>query len=71
MTEQEEAALVEWVKDSSRRGFGKTADDVCKVVKTVLDRAGKKVEIFNSNRPWRTWWFGFFNAPPCIEYEEA
>eukprot|EP00112_Aurelia_sp_Birch-Aquarium-sp1_P002049 Seg1223.3 transcript_id=Seg1223.3/GoldUCD/mRNA.D3Y31 product="hypothetical protein" protein_id=Seg1223.3/GoldUCD/D3Y31 len=66
LTSREEERIAEWVKESARRGFGKTAEQVREGVKQVLDRAGRKVKIFNGNRPGRSWWFGFLRRHPDL-----
>ena len=66
LTSREEEKIAEWVKESARRGFGKTAEQVREGVKQVLDRAGRKVKIFNCNRPGTSWWFGFLRRHPDL-----
>ena len=55
LTSREEKRIAEWVKESARQGFGQTAEQVQEGVKQVLDRAGRKVKVFDGNCPGRLW----------------
>ncbi len=66
LTKREEDVISEWVKENGRRGFGKNSDQVCEAVRQVLNRAGRKVNVFTDNRPGRTWWCGFLRRHPDL-----
>ncbi len=66
LTAKEENLLVEWIKESGRRGFGKTCDQICEAVKQVLDKAGRKIEMFKDNGPGKSWWWGFKRRHPDL-----
>ncbi len=62
LTSCEEKLIVEWLKESAKRGFGKSPDHVCEGVRQILNRAGRKVDVFNDNRPGKSWWI-FTTSP--------
>ena len=66
LSEREETAIAEWVKESGRRGFGKSPALVCEAVKQVLDKAGRRITAFQSNRPGKSWWYGFLRRHPDL-----
>ena len=66
LSNREEQAIAEWVKESARGGFGKSPALVCESVKQILDRAGKRISPFKSNRPGKSWWYGFLRRHPDL-----
>ena len=65
LTEAEEGMLEEWAINMSKIGYGRTREQVIEMVKTILDKDGRK-NPFTDNRPGRDWWYGFLRRHPKI-----
>ncbi len=51
----EEEGLAQWCMEMNYIGYGKTKEQSKDTVKKILDKEGRKVPVFKSNRPGRDW----------------
>ena len=63
LTSEEETKLVKWMVELSKRGFGRTRNDLRDMVKRILDDRGEKT-VFKDNRPGKAWIAAFFKRHP-------
>ena len=63
LTSEEEIKLVKWMVELSKRGFGRTRNDMRDMVKRILDDRGEKT-VFKDNRPGKAWIAAFFKRHP-------
>ena len=65
LSEAEETMLAEWAINMSNIGYGRTREQVLEIVKTILDKDGRKTP-FVDNLPGRDWWYAFLRRHPDI-----
>ncbi|KAJ8018189.1 hypothetical protein HOLleu_43965 [Holothuria leucospilota] len=47
-------------------GYGVTREKLQVTVKAILDREGRKVNVFNENKPGKDWYYGFLRKHPQL-----
>ena len=70
LSEDEETAIATWLKEMAKLGFGRTKDQVCEVVKKILDTEKRKTP-FTNNRPQKDWWYGFLRRHPELQMKKT
>ena len=65
LTDEDEKALVDWIIEMARIGYGRTRQQVFKTVKKILDRTGRP-NPFVDNRPGKAWWYAFLKRHPQL-----
>ena len=65
LTSDEESVLVDWAIEMSRIGYGRTRQQICEMVKQILDK-DKRRNPFTDNRPGKDWWYGFLRRHPSV-----
>ena len=65
LTSVEESMLVDWAIEMSRIGYGRTRQQICEMVKQILDK-DKRPNPFTDNRPGKDWWYAFLRRHPTI-----
>ena len=63
LTSEEETKLVKWMVELTKRGFGRTRNDLRDMVKRILDDRGEKT-VFKDNGPGKAWIAAFFKRHP-------
>ena len=62
---KEEEELVQWVVKMSEIGYGQCRQQVCSMVKRLLDKTGRP-NPFPDNLPGKTWWYSFLKRHPQL-----
>ena len=65
LSNAEENMLVDWAIEMSKIGYGRTRQQVCEIVKQILDKDGRP-NPFPDNRPGKDWWYVFLGRHPHI-----
>lgn len=58
LQKEEEERLVKWIIDMSEIGYGQCREQVCLMVKKILD-SDKRPNPFPNNMPGKDWWHAF------------
>ena len=58
LAKKEEEELVQWAIKMSEIGYGQCRQQVCSMVKRLLDKTGRP-NPFQDNLPGKTWWYSF------------
>ena len=61
--DKEENELVKWIIEMSAIGYGQCRQQVCLMVKKILDH-NKKPNPFPNNLPGKCWWYAFLRRHP-------
>ncbi|GFN92561.1 mushroom body large-type kenyon cell-specific protein 1 [Plakobranchus ocellatus] len=59
LSRQEEQKLVEWLKESARRGFGRSKNQLLTAVQTVISQTPGRKTQFRNYRPGYKWYRDF------------
>ncbi|GFO22012.1 hypothetical protein PoB_004851700 [Plakobranchus ocellatus] len=59
LSPQEEEKIVDWLKESARKGFGHTRDQIAAAVRSIVSGIPGKVTPFKDNGPGYRWYRGF------------
>ena len=65
LSSEDEKKLVDWLLELSKRGFGRTREDLKDIVKKILDDR-KATTVFTNNRPGKDWMQAFFKRHPEV-----
>lgn len=65
LNRMEEDELVKWIVDMSEIGYGQCRQQVCLMVKKILDR-DHRANPFPDNMPGKDWWHGFLRRNPQL-----
>ena len=65
LTEDEEKELVRWIIEMAEVGYGQCRQQVCTMVKQILDKH-TRLNPFNNNLPGKDWWYAFLKRHPEI-----
>ncbi len=66
LSKEEEEAIVQWLIKMARIGYGRSKEQVKDTVKRILDKDGRRIELFSDNRPGRDWWYCFLRRHPQL-----
>ena len=63
LTPAEECMLVQWSLHMADVGYGRTREQLCLTVKTILDKDDRE-NPFRDNCPGKDWWYAFLRRHP-------
>ena len=65
LTKEEENELVDWIVKMAEVGYEQCKQQVCQMVKKMLDQKGRSSP-FTDNLPGKDWWYAFLKQHPQI-----
>ena len=65
LSSSEEDSLVQWILHMADIGYGRTREQVCLIVKKILDKDGR-ANPFTDNYPGKDWWYAFLRRHPQL-----